>query len=122
MFWKSKSTFLKFKLFFLGGGKESLRGGGGKLPPQSTPLWVAVKRIFRYLKGTISHGLLFNNDGGLLYGYSDAEWAGSREDRKSTSAYVMKIGGAAVADQEKGKTALKQSIKHLIVPLRKRCF
>lgn len=41
--------------------------------------WVAVKRIFRCLKGTISHGLLFNNEGELLYGYSDADWAVGRQ-------------------------------------------
>ena len=51
--------------------------------------WIAVKRIMRYLKGTVNLGLLFNKDGSKqCVGYSDADWAGDIDDRKSTSGYV----------------------------------
>ncbi|MGD0511293.1 MAG: reverse transcriptase domain-containing protein, partial [Candidatus Micrarchaeaceae archaeon] len=47
---------------------------------------VAQKRVLRYLKGTIGHGILFKaNTDQKLEGFSDADWAGDIEDRKSIS-------------------------------------
>ncbi|KAE8962878.1 hypothetical protein PR003_g28787, partial [Phytophthora rubi] len=38
--------------------------------------WIAVKRIFRYLQGTKSHGIRFSPDKNIDFqGYSDADWA-----------------------------------------------
>nr|GEX14364.1 hypothetical protein [Tanacetum cinerariifolium] len=49
----------------------------------------AVKRIFRYLKGTINLGLWYSKDSGLdLTAYLDADHAGCHLDRKSTSGSV----------------------------------
>nr|GFA46077.1 hypothetical protein [Tanacetum cinerariifolium] len=49
----------------------------------------AVKRIFRYLKGTINLGLWYPKDSGFdLTAYSDADHAGCHLDRKSTSGIV----------------------------------
>ena len=62
--------------------------------------WTAVKRIFRYLKGTSNYGLLYskNDDAaGTMFGYSDADWAGDVNDRKSTSGYLFMMNGAAVS-------------------------
>jgi hypothetical protein len=62
--------------------------------------WAAVKRIMRYLKGTMSYGLAFrhqNNDDARLIAYCDADWAGDISDRKSTSGYVMKLCGAVIS-------------------------
>eukprot|EP00249_Psilotum_nudum_P000684 c12775_g1_i1 orf=90-335(+) len=47
---------------------------------------VAVKRIFRYLKGTLDYGLWYPKGKDFtLIAYSDADWAGCVDDRKSTS-------------------------------------
>ena len=46
--------------------------------------WVAVKRILRYLKGTINYGLMYSNNDendDTIIGYSDADWAGDANDR-----------------------------------------
>ena len=61
--------------------------------------WSAVKRILRYLKGTTGYGLLYseNQDDESLIGYSDADWAGDANDRKSTSGYFFMISGAPVS-------------------------
>ena len=45
---------------------------------------IAIKRIFRYLKGTPKLGIWYPRDSGFdLTGYSDADYAGCRIDRKS---------------------------------------
>ena len=46
----------------------------------------AVKRIIRYINGTPDYGLRYSKDlNACLAGYSDADWVGSVDDRKSTS-------------------------------------
>ena len=60
--------------------------------------WTAIKRIFRYLKGTSNLGLLYrDNTSPVCTGYSDADWAGDIGDRKSTSGYMFLQGGAAIS-------------------------
>ena len=56
----------------------------------------AVKRILRYLKGTIDLTLQYvkGSDHGLV-GYSDADWAGNLDDRHSTTGNVFLLSGAA---------------------------
>jgi hypothetical protein len=47
--------------------------------------WTAVKRILRYVRHTASYGLrLSSASSGLLSAYSDADWAGNPDDRRST--------------------------------------
>lgn len=61
--------------------------------------WRAVKRIMRYLRGTVDLGLLYHGGSGpdQCIGYSDADWGGSRDDRKSTSGYVFTWSGGAIS-------------------------
>ena len=58
--------------------------------------WVAAKRVLRYLKGTMNYGLLYSGDSDVL-AYSDADWAGDVDDRKSTSGYMFQIAGGPVS-------------------------
>ncbi|SMN02585.1 hypothetical protein SPONN_1431 [uncultured Candidatus Thioglobus sp.] len=62
------------------------------------PHWIAVKRIFRYLRGTTHFGLLYSRGSGAPtpIGYSDADWGGDCNDHKSTTGYLFQIGGTAV--------------------------
>ncbi|XP_004301569.1 PREDICTED: uncharacterized mitochondrial protein AtMg00810-like [Fragaria vesca subsp. vesca] len=56
-----------------------------------------VKRILRYLKGTVSRGIVMrNNDDFKMEGYSDSDWAGNVIDRKFTTGYCTFIGGNLV--------------------------
>ncbi|KAK6149097.1 hypothetical protein DH2020_016622 [Rehmannia glutinosa] len=58
----------------------------------------AVKRIFRYLKGTIQYGLFYpKNEKISLKGYSDSDYAGCRVDRKSTSGTCQMLGNILVS-------------------------
>lgn len=56
--------------------------------------WNAVKRIFKYLKGTRDFGIIFNSgaDCSKIVAYSDADFAGETHSRKSTTGYVLKLG------------------------------
>lgn len=59
--------------------------------------WVAVKRIMRYLKGTSNYSITYTKtlDGNLnVEGYSDADWAGDTDSRRSTSGYIFMVCGA----------------------------
>jgi histone deacetylase 1/2 len=60
--------------------------------------WSAVKRILRYVRLTVSHGLhLRSNPTGVLSAYSDADWAGSPDDRRSTGGYAVFFGSNLIA-------------------------
>ena len=60
--------------------------------------WTALKRLLRYLRGTLKHGILYTKDGSnACVGYADADWAGDINDRKSTSGYVFLVSGGAVS-------------------------
>jgi len=52
-----------------------------------------VKRILRYLRGTTSHGLdITRSSSFALHGFTNADWAGSVEDRKYTGGYLVFFG------------------------------
>ena len=57
----------------------------------------AVKRIFRYLKGTLNIVLQYKATGKLLLGYSDADWASDLDNRHSTTGNVFLMSGGAVS-------------------------
>ncbi|KAG2813323.1 hypothetical protein PC112_g14782 [Phytophthora cactorum] len=72
--------------------------------------WVAVKRIFRYLQGTKTHGICFKSGDNIDFrGYSDADWAGDLADRKSTSGYTFMLMGAPVSWGSKKQSSVSLS-------------
>jgi hypothetical protein len=71
--------------------------------------WTATKRIYRYLKGTRTRGILFpgHNPSLTLIGYSDADFGGDLDDRRSRTGYVYILGEATIAwgSHRQGATA-----------------
>ena len=60
--------------------------------------WTALKRLLRYLKGSTNYGIRYTKEGtNECIGFSDADWAGDTNDRKSTSGYVFMLSGGAVS-------------------------
>jgi hypothetical protein len=61
--------------------------------------WATVKHILRYLKGTMGYGCKYERGAELkpfLIGYSDSNFAGDIEDRKSTTGVGYYLGSSLV--------------------------
>ncbi|KAK0593555.1 hypothetical protein LWI29_006532 [Acer saccharum] len=59
---------------------------------------VTVKRIIRFVNGTSNHGIWYSFDTNpSLVGFSDADWAGNCDDRKSTSGGCFFLGNNLVS-------------------------
>jgi hypothetical protein len=70
----------------------------------------AVKRIFRYLHHTPDFGLWYSVSSSLaLHGYSDADFAGCRLDRKSTSRTYQFLGSSLVSWSSRKQSSVAQS-------------
>eukprot|EP00253_Pinus_taeda_P014840 PITA_14840 len=71
----------------------------------------AVKRIFKYLQGTQNYGLWYpRNVDVTLHAYIDADWAGSVDDRKSTSGGALFMGSILVSWFSKKQSSIALSI------------
>ena len=58
----------------------------------------AVKRIFRYLNGTLDLALEYQkSSGGSLVGYADSDWGGDRDDRHSTTGNIFMLSNGPVS-------------------------
>jgi hypothetical protein len=72
--------------------------------------WKACERVMKYLQGTIDASLVYHRDGNQkIAGYSDAEYAGDKGDRKSVGAYVFTLANGPVSWQSKKQTTVAWS-------------
>ncbi|XP_020682396.1 uncharacterized protein LOC110099539 [Dendrobium catenatum] len=68
-----------------------------------------LKRILRYLQGTLHYGQFLPKTNLLLTAYSDSDWAGDQLDRKSTTGYCLFLGTALLAWSVKKQTIVARS-------------
>ena len=67
----------------------------------------AMKRIIRYLQGTLNHGLhLYSSSPTRLITYTDADWAGCPDTRRSTSGYCVFLGDNLISWSSKRQATL----------------
>ena len=76
----------------------------------SSDHWAGVKRVLRYVKGTLDYGLEFTySDSFFLRGFSDADWAGCTDSRKSTSGSIFQLGNSTVSWSSKKQSVVALS-------------
>jgi hypothetical protein len=74
--------------------------------------WAAVKRILRYVCGTMGYGLSLHASPSTstdLVAYSDADWAGCPDTRRSTSGYCVYLGSSLVSWSSKRQPTVSRS-------------
>ena len=80
------------------------------LKSPTTQHWSACKRVLRYLAGTSSLGLCFTRGVPLLLEtFTDADWAGNIDDRRSTSGYLVFYGGNLISWSSKKQQVVARS-------------
>ncbi|GJX74237.1 ribonuclease H-like domain-containing protein [Tanacetum coccineum] len=74
------------------------------------PHFSALKRILRYVRGTLDYGLqLFSSSTTDLVAYSDADWAGCPTTRRSTLRYCVFLGNNLLSWSSKRQPTLSRS-------------
>ncbi|KAI0519324.1 hypothetical protein KFK09_006766 [Dendrobium nobile] len=76
--------------------------------PQNQHFYM-LKRLLRYIKGTLDFGIPITKSNLLLSSFSDADWAGDPDSRKSTSGYCSFLGDTIVAWTVKKQTTVARS-------------
>jgi hypothetical protein len=76
----------------------------------TVPHFQALKRILRYVKGTLHYGLSFSPSSSTgLTAYSDADWAGCPDTRRSTSGYAIFLGDNLISWSAKKQPTVSRS-------------
>lgn len=68
-----------------------------------------ARRVLRYLKGTKTLRLTYKGSLRMLRGFTDADWAGCRDTRRSTAGYLFNIGSGAISWQSKRQSIVALS-------------
>ncbi|XP_057532984.1 uncharacterized mitochondrial protein AtMg00810-like [Amaranthus tricolor] len=70
----------------------------------------ALKRIIRYVQGTLHLGLhLYPSSIANIVSYTDADWGGSSDTRRSTSGYCVYLGDNLISWSSKRQPTLSRS-------------
>ncbi|KAM2533008.1 hypothetical protein PS1_001548 [Malus domestica] len=71
--------------------------------------FTAVKRILRYLKGSLFTGITYTKGEMVLKSFSDADWAGDPNDRRSTTGLVVFLGNNPISWSSKKQQTVSRS-------------
>ncbi|XP_071679967.1 uncharacterized protein [Lolium perenne] len=76
----------------------------------TTVHWTAAKRILRYVKHTLSMGITFmKSNSSLVSAFSDADWAGCPDDRRSTRGFAVIFGPNLISWSAKKQATVSRS-------------
>ncbi|XP_054745839.1 uncharacterized protein LOC129250229 [Anastrepha obliqua] len=80
--------------------------------------WNAIKRVLRYLADTASKGLVYQRTALPLVGYTDADWSGCTNGRRSYTGYAYLLSNAAISwKSQKQRTVAHSSTEAEYVSL-----
>ena len=80
----------------------------------TTAHWLAVKRILRYLRGMMAHGLLLQpSESFTIQAYTDACWGVQIDDIRSSSGYILYLGNNLVSWSASKQKVVSQSSAEL---------
>ncbi|XP_071680530.1 secreted RxLR effector protein 161-like [Lolium perenne] len=72
--------------------------------------WSAVKRILRYVRHTSAYGMAVRPTAScVLSAFSDADWAGCPDDRRSTGGYAVFLGSNLIAWRARKQATVSRS-------------
>ena len=72
--------------------------------------WKVVKRILRYLRGTLDHSLHLKRSMNLdIIGFCDADWASNPNDRRSTIDFCLYLGSNLISWNSKKQNIISRS-------------
>ena len=69
----------------------------------------AIARLLRHLRGTVDYGIKYSGFPSVLEGYNDANWISNSNKTKSSTYYVLTLGGHTVAWRSARKTFIAGS-------------
>jgi hypothetical protein len=60
--------------------------------------WIVAKHFLRYIRGTLNYGLRYTSSSDIqLHGFTNSDWAGSVEDKRSTLGMCFGLGSAMIS-------------------------
>lgn len=72
--------------------------------------WNALKWLLRYLHRSINKGILLRYKSPLqLHGFTDADWAGDKDNYRSTTCYIVYLGSNPIALNSKRQPTIARS-------------
>lgn len=72
--------------------------------------WQSLKRVLRYLKGTIHHGLFLHRDSPLtLNAFSDSDWGETMDNGRSTTTYILYLGSNVISWRSSRQKSVSRS-------------
>lgn len=84
--------------------------------------WKHLKRLLKYLKKTISYGLVYRKTGCNLIGFVDADWASCTLDRRSYTGYCFIMSGSVISyEAKKQKTVALSSTEAEYMAMSESC-
>jgi hypothetical protein len=75
----------------------------------TTAHWTTAKRVLRYLKSSINHGLSFDRGSLHLHAYNDSDWADNPDDQRSTIGYAIFLGPCLISWSAKKQPVVSKS-------------
>jgi deoxycytidylate deaminase len=75
----------------------------------------AAVHVLKYLKGTVDLGLTYNgkvSQRNVLHGFTDSDWGGCRDTRRSTTGYAFILNGASISWSSRRQATVATSTAH----------